>query len=67
MTTKNEEKQPIAPVISKLEINETVTYPSERYNAVRNTCSNMSISNPDMRFSTCLDREARTVTVTRVQ
>ena len=67
MNNKNEEKQPIAPMISKLEINEKVTYPAERYNSVRNTCTNMSITNPGVRFSTCLDREARTVTVTRVQ
>lgn len=64
MDKKNDTKIAIAPTISKLKIGESVAFPIERNNAVRNTCSNRSLD-LGMTWSTSLDRLAGTITVTR--
>ncbi len=66
MNNLNDQKIAIAPTISKLEINETASFPQERYNTVRSTCTNLSIYR-DVRYTTRLDRSTRTITVTRIQ
>lgn len=64
MTKKETIKIPIAPSIRALKKGKTAVFPIARYNTVRNTCTNISITEP-YRYSTSLDREAGTVTVTR--
>lgn len=65
MAKKDEQKIPIAPSIRALKKGKSVVFPSTAYNVVRSTCSNITITEP-YRYSTSLDREAGTVTVTRL-
>lgn len=65
MDKKEATKIAIAPTLVRLEIGETAEYPMQRYNVVRSTCTNISITHPSMRFSTTLDRDSETITVTR--
>lgn len=51
--------------IAGLRVGESVTYPVERANTVKVTCSSYGLS-WHKRFKTNIDREARTITVTRV-
>ena len=64
MTKKETIKIPIAPTIRALKKGKSVVFPATCYNTVRSTCTNISITEP-YRYSTSLDREAGTVTVTR--
>ena len=64
MAKKEDIKIAIAPTIRALKKGKTAVFPIARYNTVRNTCTNISITEP-YRYSTSLDREAGTVTVTR--
>lgn len=64
MAKKEDIKIPIAPSIRALKKGKSVVFPATCYNTVRSTCSNITITEP-YRYSTSLDREAGTVTVTR--
>lgn len=64
MTKKETIKIPIAPSIRALKKGKSAVFPMSNYNTVRSTCTNISITEP-YRYSTSLDREAGTVTVTR--
>ena len=55
----------IVAAIGGLRVGESVTYPVERANSVKVTCSSYGLS-WGKRFKTNIDREARTITVTRV-
>lgn len=55
----------IVAAIGGLRVGESVTYPVERANSVKVTCSSYGLS-WKKRFKTNIDREARTITVTRV-
>lgn len=56
----------IVAVIGGLRVGESVTYPVERANSVKVTCSSYGFS-WRKRFKTKVDKEARTITVTRVR
>lgn len=64
MAKKEDIKIPIAPSIRALKKGKSVVFPSTCYNTVRSTCSNITITEP-YRYSTTLNREEGTVTVTR--
>ena len=64
MAKKKDTKIPIAPSLRALLKGESVSFPMSRYNAVRSTCTNISITEPK-RFTANLDRAAGTITVTR--
>lgn len=64
MAKKEEIKIAIVPTIRALKKGKTAVFPISRYNVVRSACSNIAITEP-YRYSTTLDREAGTVTVTR--
>ena len=51
--------------IAGLRVGESVTYPVERANTVKVTCSSYGLS-WRKRFKTKVDRDTRTITVTRV-
>ena len=55
----------IVAAIGGLRVGESVTYPVERANSVKVTCSTYGL-NWRKRFKTKVDKEARTITVTRV-
>lgn len=65
MAKKKETKVAIAPTLRALLKGESVAFPMSRYNAVRSTCTNITITEPK-KFSSCLNREAGTITVTRI-
>lgn len=67
MDKESEIKVQVSPTIQGLAVDESVEFPSERYSTVRNACSILTVANPEKKFRTSLDRESRTVTVTRVQ
>ena len=52
--------------IGGLRVGESVSYPVERANTVKNSCSSYGLL-WGKRFRTKIDREARTITVTRVR
>lgn len=56
----------IVAAIGGLRVGESVTYPVERANSVKVTCSSYGLS-WRKRFKTKVDKEARTITVTRVR
>ena len=55
----------IVAAIGGLRVGESVTYPVERANSVKVTCSTYGLS-WRKRFKTKVDKEARTITVTRI-
>lgn len=64
MDNKNDEKLPIAPAIKALEINETVTFPVERLNAVRSTATQLGLQHHKS-FTCSVSDDRTTITVKR--
>ena len=64
MAKKKEHKVAIAPTIKALLKGESASFPIARHSTVRCTCSQITVAEPK-RFSSSLNREAGTITVTR--
>ena len=60
------EKKPLRAEIRELVIGSTLVYPIRRMSVVKSTCSTVALEN-DRKFSTSVDREERTITVTRTR
>ena len=60
------DKLTIAPLLKKMEINETIDFPIRKFNSVKNACSNYGLQY-DRKFSTKMNREKQIITVTRTR
>lgn len=56
--------KPVLTALRALEVGESVTYPISRNSYVKSCCTNFGLE-WDKRFTTKVNREARTVTATR--
>ena len=56
--------KPVLQVLSELEVGESVTYPVSRMNSIKSMCSTFGLQ-WDKVFATSINREERTLTVTR--
>ena len=62
------EKDPIAPTIKKMEIFEKVSFPASRFRTVKNACTDVKIeSNYVKQFSTRMDNKAKLIHVFRTK
>lgn len=66
MEISEKAKAEVLPILRGLEVNGTAEFPAERYNYVRSACSSFG-TQWDRSFETRMDKEARTVTVTRTR
>ena len=60
-----EEKIRIRPTIRSLAVNEKAVFPLEKLNCVRSNAGEIALIH-ERKFTTKTDREARTITITRV-
>lgn len=60
-----EENIRIRPTIKKLEVNEKAVFPLEKLNCVRSNAGEIALIF-DRKYTTKTDKEARTITITRV-
>ena len=63
---KMPKKQTFTSEFEQMKVGDTKDYPASRYTSVRSLASTMSFM-LNRKYSTCIDRERRIVTVTRVQ
>lgn len=62
----NNPEQKIAPTLIALKVGESAVFPVERYSSIRSTASIRTLDT-GMSWTTKIDREARTITVTRTK
>ena len=64
----NNEKDPVAPTIQKMEVFEKVSFPASRFRVVKNACTDVKIeSNYVKQFSTKMDNKAKLIHVFRTK
>lgn len=63
---KMPKKQTFTSEFEQMKVGDTKDYPASRYTSVRSLASTMSFM-LNRKYSTCIDRERRIVTVTRIQ
>lgn len=66
MSNKTDKNHPIAPTLQKLAVGARATFHMHRLNTVKSTCSTLSVTR-GLSFSTHLDRDSRTIEVTRTK
>ena len=59
-------KQTLTSEFERMEVGATKDYPASRYTSIRSMATTVSFM-LNRKYSTCIDRERRIVTVTRVQ
>ena len=64
MDNNKEEKKPILPTLSSLEVGESTVFPVERFNAVRSSAAQAGLAQHKS-FSTNISDDRTVITVTR--
>lgn len=66
MSKQVQKKKPVLPTLREMPVGTSTDFPLARFNSVRSSCviANMQYGE---RFSTHIDRQANTITVTRVE
>ena len=59
-------KKAISPLLKRMQVSETETFPIERYSSVRAASYTVAIE-CDKQFSINADRSSRTITITRIK
>ena len=64
MQTPKKTNRPVLPALRELEIGKTLTYPAERTSYIRSVCVSYGLE-WQKKFKTAVNRQQRTITVTR--
>lgn len=66
MTNKQDDKKPLRPVLRTMGVGEKKAYPLHRASAVYSVIYSVSVQY-DRKFTTRTDRQAKTITITRIK